>query len=613
MDLEPAIGHGAATAVGAYSGELDETEEMDEAAEEGAAETAAKEVGAAEAEAEAEDLMEDVMNDEGDGTHEAQPTEALEDAWALAQLSAALGADSQLHAQGEKLRSPEYRPITYVSPTDRRRARAEGRPSAVVASDATLYRSFLGGCVASGVLYRWRRSDVTVRALEALCAAPATAPDGDVTERALEALGAAPATAPEGEHAPATAPIGEQCRRLSLALHLVPCARQGLLVTQHLPLASLLTLAAIEHPMLETSPSQTPPAAADGSDYDPNYDPSPAPPQSSPQRSLARALRDCVRPNAGGASRLIRVRLPLLMLRLLAHGSQERALLEAVLAHTPSEILMATAAHWRAHDESTATAVLATQAPSRMSVHVQEVMARLWGGVLGGAVVPPALHEPDHDQLMEAMLHGALERSGVDSDVQLVDAAGIGVDACDQALAPRPAGELAVPSRPAGQLAVISSLLAAFPGVLEYHSRLIREARDNSGRVRTLGGRYHVASLRAAPCERERAAAEAALLGDACRACAADVTTALLAKLTPRIAGGVGPGSAPCCYHPVLLLHCHDELLFELVPQSGCVQSATAQDVAQSRMQNAMDASIEEVTKLLHLSVRLHVELEVLV
>jgi folate-binding protein YgfZ len=65
----------------------------------------------------------------------------------------------------------------------------------------------------------------------------------------------------------------------------------------------------------------------------------------------------------------------------------------------------------------------------------QEVMARLWGGVLGGAVVPPALDEPDHDQLMEAMLHGALERSSVDSDVQLMDAAGIGVDACDQALA----------------------------------------------------------------------------------------------------------------------------------------------------------------------------------
>ena len=600
--------------MGAYSGELDETEEDDEAAEEGEAEAAAKEEGAAEEEAQVEELMEDViMHDEGDGTHEALLTEELEDAWALAQLGAALGADSQLHAQGEKLRSPEYRPVTYVSPTDRQRARAEGRPSALVASDATLYRSFLGGCVASGVLYRWRRSDVTVRALEALCAAPTTAPDG--------------------EHAPATAPGGEQCRWLSLALHLVPCARQGLLVTQHLPLASLLTLAAIEHPMPEASPSTTPSAAADGTDEDP----SPTP----PQRSLARALRDCVRPNAGGASRLIRVRLPLLMLRLLAHGSQERALIEAVtLAHAPSEILMATAAHWRAHDERTATAVLATQAvnshlttqaASRMSVTLQDVMARLWGGVLGGAVVPPALHEPDHDQLMEAMLHGALERSGVHSDVQLLNAPGISVDARDQALAPRPTGELAVSSRPAGELAVssrptgelavssrptgelaaISSLLAAFPGVLEYHSRLIREARDNSGRVRTLGGRYHVASLRAAPCERERAAAEAALLGDACRACAADVTSALLAKLTPRIAEGLGPGSAPC-YHPVLLLHCHDELLFELVPQSGCVRSAAAQDVAQSRMQNAMDASIEEVTKLLHLSVRLHVELEVL-
>ena len=154
--------------------------------------------------------------------------------------------------------------------------------------------------------------------------------------------------------------------------------------------------------------------------------------------------------------------------------------------------------------------------------------------------------------------------------------------------------------------AAVTALCAAFPGVRTYHASLVRTASGGSGRVRTLAGRCHVTKLRAVPSERERAAAQAALLGDVCRASAADVSSLLLATLASHIAAdGLRARDSAEALRPTLLMHTPDEVLFEVSPVAA--GDADAGEAARAALERVLLTAAHEVEHKLALSVTLDV------
>jgi len=156
--------------------------------------------------------------------------------------------------------------------------------------------------------------------------------------------------------------------------------------------------------------------------------------------------------------------------------------------------------------------------------------------------------------------------------------------------------------------------LAAFPDVERYHQSLIRAASAGRGVFHSLAGRHvHVSPLLRSENQRERCAASAALLGQACRAAADDVSGMLLAKLSAKLArraeAGLkveasqiagGPVTNTNAQHSVsVVAHGRCELLLRV--GSLC---------AWGHMRAAIDETVNEVQNAWQLSVPIHAVVE---
>jgi len=259
------------------------------------------------------------------------------------------------------------------------------------------------------------------------------------------------------------------------------------------------------------------------------------------------ALRRCVALE-GESGALVSVRLPDLALRLLAHLSNDDAMLRAIRTADAS------GGGLLGHLTHEASAGLPATGPGMPS------MAIVWRRMLDGRAGLPASVEELF--LQQSDMLALPITNGTDDGDRPGDAAAL-------------------------------RLLETFSQLRDYHIKLIRDASARTA-LTTLAGRgLPVSPLLRSDRQREQAAVAAALLGDMVSACADDVSGLLVGRLAR------GGGEAIGQWH--LLVHGRCELLFSL--REGEVADASA-------LRAAVQAAADEVEQLLKLKTILRVEVE---
>ena len=278
---------------------------------------------------------------------------------------------------------------------------------------------------------------------------------------------------------------------------------------------------------------------------------------------------------------LVRVRLPHLPLRMLCHLSADAGMVRAANALPLGELI----SHLT---REAAGSLEAADVPSERACAAVEAA---WRKLMRGEVNPPAACE---ETLADDGLLGLLgpSRGGCTSARGGREDKGADVDGAD--------GEDGDGAESEG----CEVLLSAFPSVERYHAGLVHTARAGLAAVPTLSGRKLSASplLRSESDPRERDAACAALLGDACRASADELSGCLLGKLGARLAASTGAASA------VGTAGAGDEPRPRVVVHERCELLLLTPAHAMDRLRAAVEAVAEEVERSFELSVRLHVE-----